>query len=207
MGVSEYSAGKELPSARKMLSSPAAADLAAGGAAQGASSLHCAVGGRGAVQQIVDRLAGERDGRGAQQAGGGGIGKADLAVAVDAADAVGDRVEQDLLLAVELFGPAAFLGAGQHLAQRGGGGLDGGHGFAVFAEPEVAVKLEDGQDVVADAHRHGPAGDHLLAQRGLNAGAGGTRSSGRRSRRRGPLSRRVPAVPRRRPACGPCSPG
>ena len=138
------------------------------------SSVHAQVGRRGAVQQVVHRLAGERSCRRAQQAGGGGIGKADQAVAVHAADAVGDRVEQNLLLAVEFLGPAAFLGAGQHLPQRSGRGLNGGHGFAVFAQPEVAVELQDRQNLVAHAHRHRPAGDHLLAQGGLDAGTGGT---------------------------------
>ena len=125
------------------------------------------------MQQVVHGFAGKRRSRGSQQAGGGRIGKADFAMAVHAANAVGNRIQQNLLLAVEFFGPAALLGAGQHLSKRSGCGLNGGHGVVVFAEPERAVELEDCQDVVADAHRHCPSGDHLLAQGGLDAGGSG----------------------------------
>ena len=63
--------------------------VAFGGAEQHAILGALAVGRRGAVQQVVDRLAGEVGGRCAEQAGSRGIGEADHAVPVCAADAVG----------------------------------------------------------------------------------------------------------------------
>ena len=97
-------------------------------------------------------------------------------MAVHAADAVGDRVEQYLLLPVEFLGPAVLVGARQHLAQRGRHRLHGRYGLAVFAEMKMAIKLQNGQHLVADADRHRPAGDHLLAQGRLDARAGGNGS-------------------------------
>ena len=207
MGVSAYSAGKELPSDAEDVVFPGRGCLAAGGAAQRAILAALAVGGRGAVQQVVHRLAGKRSSRGAQQAGGGGIGKADLAMTVHAADAVGNRVQQNLLLAVEFFGAAALLRAGQHLSERGGRRLNGGHGFAVFAQTEVAVELEHRQHAVADAHRNRPAGDHLLAQGGLDAGTGGSGVQVGDPDRAAVFpcaSRQLCAA---RPGSAPCSPG
>ena len=67
----------------------------------------------------MHRLAGQAGGRGAQQANSRGVGETDQAVAVQAADSIRDRVEQNLLLAIEFFGAAPFVGALQHLSQRG----------------------------------------------------------------------------------------
>ena len=63
------------------------------------------------------------------------------------------------------------MGAGQHLAERGGRDLNGGLGFAVFAEAEMAIEFEHGEGFVAHADRDRPAGDHLVAQGGLDARA------------------------------------
>jgi hypothetical protein len=92
-------------------------------------------------------------------------------MAVQAANPVGNRVQQNLLLAVEFLGAAALLGAGQYLPQRSSCRLNGGHGVVVFAEPERTIELEDRQHAVAGAHGHSPSGDHLVAQDGLNAGS------------------------------------
>ena len=88
----------------------------------------------------MNGLAGKRRSGCAEQAGGGGIGKADFAMAVHAANAVGNRVKENLLLAVELLGAATFLGAGEHLAERGSCGLNGGHSVVVLAEPKRTSK-------------------------------------------------------------------
>ncbi len=121
----------------------------------------------------MNGLAGE-DGRlRAQQARGSGIGKADVTAAIDAADAVGDGIKKNLLAARELFGAALFLRARQHLAQRSGNGLNGRQRFAILAEQEVGIELENGEDPVAYANRNGPAGNHLVAQCRFDAGAGG----------------------------------
>ena len=67
------------------------------------------------------------------------------------------------------------MGAGEHLSERGGDGLDGGHGLAVFAEAEVAVELENAEDAIAGADGNGAAGDHPALLGGLGVGAAGLR--------------------------------
>jgi len=54
------------------------------------------------VEHFVDWLAGQAGGVGTEQTRSSGIGKADVPLAVHAANAVGNRVEQDLLLPVKL---------------------------------------------------------------------------------------------------------
>src|SRR5579863_701978 len=107
----------------------------------------------------MDWLAGETGRVGAQQISRGRIRKADEAVGVESADAVGYRVEQNLLLAVELLGAVAFVRAGKHLSQRSGDRLDSSHRLAILAEAEVAVKLQDSQNRASHADRNCAAGD------------------------------------------------
>jgi hypothetical protein len=96
----------------------------------------------------------------AQHARRGRIGEADQSVAIQAADAVGHRVEQNLLLAVELFRPAPFVRAGQHLPQRSGHSFDRCHGLAILAQAEMAIEFQNRKHPVSNAHRHRAAGDH-----------------------------------------------
>ena len=117
-------------------------------------------------------FSGKAAGRRAEKTSCGGVGKADQAAAVNAADAVGDRVEEDLLLPREFFGSAAFVGARQHLAQGCGNGFDGRDGLAVFAQRDVTIEFEHGQHFVPFANRNGPTGNHLVSQSCLNSRAG-----------------------------------
>ena len=57
----------------------------------------------------MNLLAGDAGGLSAEEAGGGRVGKADEAVAIYAAYAIGDRVEQDLLLPVEFLRASPLL--------------------------------------------------------------------------------------------------
>jgi len=126
------------------------------------------------VEHFVDWLAGQAGGIGTEQTRSSGIGKADVPLAVHAANAVGNRVEQDLLLPVKLLCPAAFVGPRQHLSQRGSDSFYGGQGFAVFAQSEMTVEFQNRQHLVAFADRNRPSGDHLVAQSGLNTRVAGT---------------------------------
>ncbi len=85
------------------------------------------------------------------------IGKADMPVAIDAANSVGNRVQQNLLLTVEFLGAAPLLAARQHLPQRGGHGFDRSQSFRVFAQTEVTIEFQHRQNLVAFTHRHCPA--------------------------------------------------
>src|SRR5580698_2556634 len=107
-----------------------------------------------AVEQIVDCAARKRGSRRTEHSGSSWIGEADQPIAVESADAIGHGVEQDLLLAVELFGPAAIVRAGQHLSQRGRDRFNGSHGLAIFAQGKVAIKLENGEHAVANFYRN-----------------------------------------------------
>ena len=69
------------------------------------------------MQQLVQLPGGKRFGFGAQQASRRGIGKAHFALAIQSANAVGDGIEENLLLPPQVVGTAAFLGSRQHLPQ------------------------------------------------------------------------------------------
>ena len=166
-----------------------------------------AAGGSRAVEDVMDGLAGEARRGGAEQARGRWIGEADHAAAVHAADAVGDGVEQDLLLAIEFLGAAAFLGAGQHLAERSGHSLHGGEGLGVLAQTLAGVKLEYGQALVADANRDRPAGGHAVAQAPTQYADSAARGKIDDPVRCGLPARRGRAGPLREPTSGRCSPG
>ena len=147
-------------------------DMAFGGPAQGAVG-PAFLGRRSrSVEQFMDGASGQARGGRSQQASGGGIGKADQPMAVDAADAVGHRIQKDLLLPGQFVGPAALPRSRQHLPQRCGHRLDGGDGLLVFAQQELAVKLENRQHLVAHAYRHRPARHHGMPQRGCNPWSG-----------------------------------
>ena len=92
------------------------------GAEEGAIGAALAAGRGRAVEQVMNGLAVEGRSVDAQDARGGGIGKGDEAEAIDAADGIGNGVEQNLLLAVKVFGADLFLGGGHPRAERGGGG-------------------------------------------------------------------------------------
>ena len=162
-----YSTGKKVPSRRKIVSFPGSRFLLARGAAQRAFFAALAAARRGTMQQIMDRFAGKIGGISAETAGQRQDWQSvTQAAAIDTADAVADGVEKDLLLAKELFGAATFMGAGKHLAQGRGNGFDGGEGFAVFAQAEVAIELEDRQE---PCFRPGPGRPSPKPSRGRKA--------------------------------------
>jgi len=119
-----------------------------GCAKKGAIFSTAAVGGSEAVEQFVNLSARQTRSRTAKQACRGGVGKAYETRLVEPADAVGDGVQKNLLLAVKLFCPVAFLGTRQNLPERCRDRFHGGHRLAVLAKSEVAIKLENSQHPV-----------------------------------------------------------
>ena len=117
-------------------------------------------------------------------------------------------VQQNLLLPAQLFGAPALLGPRQHLPQRRGRRFHRRHGLAVLAQAEAAIELQHRQHLVARAHRHRPARDHLLLQRRRSRAGCGRSARGRVDPHR-PSLRPCPLrqLARRRRASGPCCPG
>src|SRR5208282_5616978 len=90
-------------------------------------------------------------------------------VPVDTANAVSHRVQENLLLSAKLFGALSLARSRKHLTKRSCYRLHGCRGFAVFAQPQMAVKLQNGEHVVAHLHWRGPSRHHLVPHRTLDA--------------------------------------
>jgi hypothetical protein len=126
------------------------------GLAQRAILAAGAVGRRGFVQQFVQWPARERVRRRAQQPPRRRVAKTHVALAVQPADAVGHRIQQDFLLPSQVVGAAAFLGSRQHLSQRCGRNFHCGNGVAVLEQTETRIKFQHREHLVGGAHRHCP---------------------------------------------------
>ena len=129
-----------------------------------------AAAGRPSVEQIMERQSIELLRTCAQQAPSRRVDQVGRAAAIRAADAVVDRIQQDLLGAVQLLQAILFTGAGQHLSDAGGDGFQGGHGLALFTLALMTVELEHRDEPVADMDGNGPAGRQLMAQCRLGSG-------------------------------------
>ena len=108
---------------------------------------------------------------------------------------------------VKLLGAPAFLGARQHLTQRDGRRLHCGHRLAVFAQAEMAIELEHRQQLAAGAHRHRPAGNHLLRPGRLPRAGLAPTGPGRQPTPGAHPSMPARAIHCRPPASAPCSLG
>ncbi len=86
---------------------------------------------------------------------------------VGAEDAVRHRVEDGLLLAIQL-GDALLLNrSAEELADRGADGFDRSHDLNFGRHPLAAEEFDDGNNLVAYANRYAPAGHQAIGFRAL----------------------------------------
>ena len=107
-------------------------------------------------------------------AGSCGIGEGDPVGGIDADDAIGDGIQDDSLLPVQLAN-AHFLTCARHeLPHRAANGFDGGHQVGVLPHELTGEALHHGNHLIADPDGNGPSRDEAIEPRGGSAQKGRT---------------------------------